>query len=149
MSAVLFLFVVVIFTAAGLGLLVKRGQMLALALFAVLLGTSGTAFEHLLSRPKPVGLELFGAPEPVLVLHHTFEEGRAIYVLLQRDTPRLYSLPWSEETAQQLQDAVRAAEGQGTAVLMRFNRDAEIDEPQFYAIPQQQARPDKPPNPRP
>ena len=156
MSTILILFGVTIFAATGLALLTKRYQVAAAVLLAVLLATSGAAFETLLSRPKPIALEVLLRLHPaqierkVEVLGYSFDEGTAIYVMVQRDTPRLYSLPWSEEAAQQLQDATQAAEGQGTAVLMRFRaHDDDTDEPVFYALPQQQARPDKPPTPRP
>ncbi len=149
MSTILILFGVTIFAATGLALLTKRHLVAAAVLLAVLLVTSGAAFENLLSRPKPISLELFLSGE-VEVLGYSFDEGTAIYVMVRRDTPRLYGLPWSEETAQQLQDAAEAAEGQGTQLLMRFDRrDDATDEPMFYALPQQQARPDKPPTPRP
>ena len=144
MSAVIALFGVTVFAAAVLALLAKHRHAMALVLFAVVVGASYTGFEALLSRAKPVGLELFAGREDVLVIAHTFDDGKAIYVLVQRETPRLYSLPWSEETAQQLQDAMEAAEGQGTAVLMRFGYDRDTEEPMFYAVPQQQDRPMKP-----
>ena len=52
--------------------------------------------------------------------------------------PRAYVLPWSQNAAQQLQDAMGKAETDGTAVEMAMASDAGLDtrEPMFYALPQ-------------
>lgn len=96
----------------------------------------------LLSRPKPVHLEWLNKTAPeATVLGSSFNEGKAIYVWLQMpdsDEPRAYALPWSRELAQQLQDAQRSAESNGTGVRMRLPFELSLDdrEPKFYALPQ-------------
>ena len=68
-------------------------------------------------------------------------ENEAIYVWLTMPgspEPRTYVLPWSQNAAQQLQDAMGKAEANGTAVEMAMASDAGLDtrEPMFYALPQ-------------
>ncbi len=75
------------------------------------------------------------------VLGASMREGEAIYLWLQFDEapePRAYVLPWSLETAKQLQRATGRAEAQGTAVRMRrpFASEPDANEPLFYAAPQ-------------
>ncbi len=75
------------------------------------------------------------------VLGANMREGEAIYLWLQFDEapePRAYVLPWSLETAKQLQRATGRAEAQGTAVRMRrpFESEPDPNAPLFYAAPQ-------------
>ena len=61
------------------------------------------------------------------------------------DSPRAYVLPWSQEAAEQLQQAMREAEEQGTGVQMEspFETDRQPTEMVFHAAPQP-AVPQKP-----
>ena len=117
-------------------------KLVALALFAALLPLGFAGWSDLLSRPKPVTLEwLYGKQDEATVLAGSFEEGRGIFVWLQIDgaeEPRAYSLPWSQEQAQQLQQAMRDAQSNGTGVRMRTPFEPTLDprEPRFYATPQ-------------
>ena len=57
---------------------------------------------------------------------------------------RAYRLPWSIQTAQQLQTATQEGKANGTGVQMTMTGEAGLDErePKFYAEPQP-ALPDK------
>ena len=75
------------------------------------------------------------------MLGSSMREGEGIFLWLQLVDlvePRSYVLPWSQELAQQLQDALCEAEENGTAVQMRLPFEPSIDnrEPKFYAMPQ-------------
>lgn len=96
----------------------------------------------LLSKPKPVSLEWIRSnTAEAAVLGSTLREGEAIYIWLQVpgvDEPRAYTLPWNREVAQQLQEARRKAEQQGTGLGMRlpFEHSWDKQEPKFYPLPQ-------------
>lgn len=113
-----------------------------LVLIAVVYGGS----VELLSRPKPLRLEWRQAAE-AKVLGASLREGEGIYVWLQMtgaDEPRAYVLPWDMQMAQQLQEAMKEGQTNGTDVQMSMPFDPGLDdrEPKFYAAPQQ-ALPDK------
>jgi hypothetical protein len=114
-----------------------------LVLIAVVYGGS----IELLSRPKPLRLELWQEADKAKVLGASMREGEAIYVWLQfpgTDEPRAYILPWDMKMAQQLQNAMQEGQSNGTDVNMSKPFDSGLDdrEPKFYATPQQ-ALPDK------
>jgi hypothetical protein len=114
-----------------------------LVLIAVVYGGS----IELLSRPKPLRLELWQQADKAKVLGATMREGEAIYVWLQfpgTDEPRAYVLPWDMKMAQQLQNAMQEGQANGADVNMSKPFEAGLDdrEPKFYATPQQ-ALPDK------
>jgi hypothetical protein len=114
-----------------------------LVLIAVVYGGS----IELLSRPKPLRLELWQQADKAKVLGATMREGEAIYVWLQfpgTDEPRAYALPWDMKMAQQLQNAMQEGQAKGADVNMSKPFEAGLDdrEPKFYATPQQ-ALPDK------
>jgi len=100
------------------------------------------AMVHLLSKPKPVHLEWWQAnAAEAAVLGSSMREGQGIYLWLQMGDlvePRSYVLPWDQELAQQLQDALREAEENGSGVQMRLPFEPSLDnrEPRFYALPQ-------------
>jgi len=99
----------------------------------------GGAIE-LLGRPKPFRLE-WRSPSNIQVLSAAPVENQAIYVWLSwpgASEPRAYTLPWSERSAQELQDAMNKAEANGTEVQMAMlaQGSREPGEPMFYAAPQ-------------
>jgi len=101
---------------------------------------------ELLGRPKPVRLE-WRAMEKAEVLGASLRENEAIYLWLQFDgapEPKVYTLPWSMQTAQNLQDAMQESEATGTGVEMTMSLDSGLDdrEPKFHPTPQP-ALPDK------
>ncbi len=119
-----------------------RVKLSALITTVLFLPLAYAAMVQLLSKPKPVHLEWWQAQaEEATVLGSSLREGQGIYLWLQMvelPEPRSYVLPWSQELAQQLQDALREAEENGTAVQMRLPFEPSLDnrEPKFYAMPQ-------------
>jgi hypothetical protein len=111
------------------------------ALFMLLVAVVYGGSAELLGRPKPLRLE-WRDPQHAQVLGSSMRENEAIYVWLQFDDgsePRVYRLPWSIETAQQLQTATQEGEANGTGVQMTMSAsDSGLDprEPKFYAVPQ-------------
>jgi len=115
-------------------------------LFVVLIAVVYGGSIELLSRPKPLRLEWRDAAH-AQVLGASIREGDAIFVWLQfdgSDEPRAYALPWDMKTAQQLQNAMREGQANGTGVQADMPFETGLDEraPKFYATPQQ-ALPEK------
>ena len=124
---------------------VKLGAVITSCLF---FPVAYAALADLLSKPKPVGLEWWNATaEEATVLGSTMREGEGIFLWLQMNgvaEPRSYVMPWDQELAQQLQDAMEQAQEQDSGVRMRlpFEESLDPDKPKFYALPQP-ALPDK------
>jgi len=118
---------------------VKVGALITSCLF---LPVAYAAMSDLLSKPKPVALEWWhGQADEAAVLSSTIREGEGIFLWLQMADiiePRSYVLPWSQELAQQLQDAMEEARESDSGVRMRlpFERSWDPDDPKFYALPQ-------------
>jgi hypothetical protein len=148
MSDILYLFgaaLIVAFVLASIGIWAPRRVIVratAFGLAVLFVPISYASFAALLSKPKPVSLEWIRAStKEALVLGSSIHEGSAIYVWLQMpdlDEPRAYVLPWSREVAQQLQEARRKAEEQGTGLAMRlpFEHSWDKQQPKFYPLPQ-------------
>jgi hypothetical protein len=120
---------------------VVKAAAVMLAVLLIPLGYASLA--SLLSRPKPVALEWLQKQAPeATVLGSSLEEGVRIFVWLRMPgaaEPRAYVLPWNQKLAQQLQDAQREAEKNGSGeVRMRtpFEPSWDNREPKFYAAPQ-------------
>ena len=114
----------------------------ALTTAVLFLPVSYAALVDLLSKPKPVDLEWWqsGAAEAEVLASRMIED-KAIYLWLQLpdlSEPRAYVLPWDRASAEQLQQAMREAEQNGSGVQMRlpFEPSLEDREPKFYALPQ-------------
>jgi len=114
----------------------------ALATMVLFLPVAYLSMVDLLSRPKPIEIELikFDLAEAA-VLSHRMVEDVAIYLWLGidgADEPRSYVLPWDQETAEQLQEAQRAAEAEGTGVRMKqpFEQSWDKRDKKFFAAPQ-------------
>jgi len=96
----------------------------------------------LLGRPKPVALEWWlHQAEEATVLGSQMREGESLHLWLQLEgeaEPRAYRLPWSQQMAQQLQQALEQAQRNGTEARMRLPFEPTLDgrEPKFYAAPQ-------------
>lgn len=129
----------------------RMARIVILGLFALLLPAAYAAPASLLGQAKPVSLEWLDAHvQEASVLSATFVEGEAIYLtLLWHRVPGLYRLPWDRDAAEQLQEALREAQRNGTNPVMRlpFERSWDRNEPRFYALPQPKL-PDKPVSPR-
>jgi hypothetical protein len=148
MTGVTQLFVIAAALAAALGLIsiwaprriaVKGTALTTAVLF---LPVSYAALVDLLSKPKPVDLEWWQSEAAEAeVLASRMVEDEAIYLWLQLpdlSEPRAYVLPWDRASAEELQQAMREAEQQGSGVQMRspFEPSLENREPKFYALPQ-------------
>ena len=148
MSGVLQPFVAAAALAAILGLIsiwaprrlaIKAAALAATVLFLPLAYAS---LVELLSKPKPVEMEWWldhAAEAEVLAARQV--ENQGIYLWLQLPEiaePRAYVLPWDRASAEQLQQALRDAERQGSGVQMRLPFEPSLDdrEPKFYALPQ-------------
>lgn len=148
MESLTHLFVVAVVLAAALAtisiwsprrLWVKFG---ALALTIAFMPLAYASMADLLSKPKPVQLEWFRRhASEALVLSAQLSEGSGIYLWLQIGDsvePRYYMLPWDQETAKALQEAMREAEKNQSGLVMEwpFERNWDKDQPKFYALPQ-------------
>jgi len=122
-------------------------RVLILGLFVLLLPASYAAPAALLGKAKPVSLEwLNNQVQEASILSATMVEDEGIYLtLLWHQVPGLYRIPWDRIAAQQLQDAMREAQRNGTNPMMRlpFEHSWDRNEPRFYALPQPKM-PDKP-----
>ena len=129
-----------------------RTKAAAIGTAACFLPAIYIGFLHLMSMPKPVGLEWWHArAAEATVLGSTMREDEGIYLWLQLEDapePRSYVLPWSRDLAEQLQAALREAERSQSSLKMRlpFERSLDPDQPKFYAMPQP-ALPGKPARP--
>ena len=116
-------------------------RLVMVGLFALLIGLFFSGSASLLGRAKPVAFAWFdhNAREATVLNGHLLED-RGIYLTLTwEDTePQLYVLPWDQELAQQLQDAMAKAEQNGTRTKMRLpiNQTTLKEEPVFHAMPQ-------------
>ena len=114
----------------------------ALGVTAVFLPAGYFGLSEMLSRPKPIGLELTRVNlEEATVLGSRLEEDKAIYVWLGIpgvEEPRAYTLPWDQQLARQLQGANRDSEDTGAPVQMRkpFENSLDQREKVFYIAPQ-------------
>jgi hypothetical protein len=114
----------------------------ALATSVLFLPVSYAGLVDLLSKPKPVDLEWWqtdASEAEVLAARQVENEG--IYLWLQLPDvaePRAYVLPWNRASAEQLQQAMREAEQNGSGVRMRLPFESSIEdrERKFYAPPQ-------------
>lgn len=113
----------------------------ALGVTAVFLPAGYFGLSEMLSRPKPVSLELARKElaEATVISAH-MEEDKAIYLWLGLpgvQEPRAYTLPWDQNLARQLRGAERDSQNSGAQVQMRNPFESSLDERQqrFYAAP--------------
>lgn len=117
-------------------------KVTALATTALFLPVAYASLIDMLSRPKPVDMEWINAnASDAAVLGSHMVEDEAIYIWLGIAgvaEPRAYVLPWDQETAKQLHEAMRAAEAEGTGVRVEMPFETSVDdrERKFYAEPQ-------------
>lgn len=117
-------------------------KVVALGSGALLIPVAYAGYLDLLSQPKPVSLEWSQrTAEEATVLGSTIQEDEGIYLWLQIDDveePRSYVLPWSRDVAEQLQEATRQAELNGSGLRMKlpFENSWDDGEEKFYALPQ-------------
>ena len=119
-----------------------RWKVSAVCLTGVLALTTYVSLADMLGRPKPLHLE-FAADvlAEATVVATELQEPDAIYLWLRFEDgaePRAYALPWSLETARDLQEMMQAAEQRGTSVRVRqeYANSLDTNEPLFYVAPQ-------------
>lgn len=152
MNPLIVTFAIVVIALAALvfvdvGLSRRRWLQLSLTIaFGVALPIGYLGLTEFLGRPKPVATEWLRAntAEADVIASH-FIEGEAIWLWLMlpdEREPRAYVLPWSQKTAEQLEEARQS--GQGTRARFPFNGEPTLDDgpAMFYALPQE-ALPDK------
>jgi len=114
-------------------------EALTFTVIACLMGYLTADFAS--SRPKPLWLEMRAARDAT-VLWHREEPGERILVMLETaGGPRYFSLPWSDATARQLQQAESAAEGRP----VRMGQGSLDDQERMFYPDPQESRPEKTP----
>ncbi|MEE9299739.1 MAG: hypothetical protein V3V17_01295 [Alphaproteobacteria bacterium] len=143
-----YLFGVVVFLAAllaSIGIWSRRRLWVKLAAVVAtmfFIPAAYAGYVGLLSKPKPVEFEWAQrTTEEATVLGATIREGKGIYLWLQMSglaEPRSYVLPWDIDLAQELQEAMREAQENGSGLMMRLPFEPSLDEEEakFYALPQ-------------
>lgn len=114
------------------------GRFAAIVVLLVGIPTVGYAMAETLGRHRPV--ELWGTPTGTLhVIAAVMRQDEAIWLYViapGRSEPLPLSLPWSNETAQKIQEALDGApEGREGQFLLSFN-DTEGGEINAHALPQ-------------
>lgn len=98
-------------------------RVLALAAMALFMPIAYAQFVGLLSKPKPVAWAWIERDvEKAEVLSVSFDEGKAIYMWLRLDgmiEPRFYSLPWRQQDAEDLEDAMEQANRSRSTVIIK------------------------------
>ena len=113
---------------------------LFIAFVAILVSYAG--FSDLLSRPKPVAWEIaIDDIEELEVAYADLQPGIGIHLLLRIPgiaEPRLYTLPWRQDIATELEQAMATAEAEQVPLRTSpdlFEIDLEDRERLFYATP--------------
>ncbi len=98
-------------------------RVLALAAMTLFLPIVYVQFVGLLSKPKPVEWAwLERDVDRAEVLSVSFDEGKAIYMWLRLNgmiEPRFYSLPWRQQDAEDLEDAMEQASRTRSSVIVK------------------------------
>ena len=88
-------------------------RVLALAVMTLFMPLAYVQLTGLLSKPKPIEFAwLERDVERAEILSVSFDEGKAIYIWLRLDgmiEPRFYKLPWRQQDAEDLEDAMTQA----------------------------------------
>jgi len=127
---------VFILSAIAIGLIgwlaVWARKKIFIRVFAVFLTIFALAFHfngsvYLWGKPKPIYLEWSKEvlKKDAVVLSYVLKENVAIYLWLRipgKQHPVAYSLPWSLESAKQLNKASQEAEAQGTELLVNMDK---------------------------
>lgn len=100
-----------------------RIRVLALAVMTLFLPVVYVQLTGLLAKPKPIEFAwLEKSVEKAEVLSISFDEGKAIYMWLRLDgmiEPRFYKLPWRQQTAEDLEDAMVQASRKRTGLILK------------------------------
>lgn len=122
-----------------------RIRIAAVAMFLAAAPASLGALWLSLGWPVPIITGVTAMPGEYLVLGSKMIAGDGIYVLIDAggSVPRYYRIPWSKGIADRLQDLL---DGGGAGVIMKLpshERSWDQSPPQFWALPQPKALPDK------
>lgn len=119
-------------------------KTVAVGLLAALVAIGYFSHSTLLSRPKPLSLEMTGVTG-ARVLSAALREDEAIYLWLAvEETPRFYAMPWDTGVAQRLQAVMRETRRSGHDVVIRpadetaapaEAREGGPEVHTFYAVP--------------
>ena len=96
-------------------------RLVLVAILPVALGLGGWIMMTLMTGPKPHYLEWREGETALLA--HSWIEGEAIFLWVRwpdEDMPRAYRLPWSEETAEQIEKAQQTVEAEGGETVVEF-----------------------------
>lgn len=100
--------------------------------------------ERVLGNARPVSFELLQPASEAQVLYAQAVRDEGIYLLIAGDpVPTYYRLPWDDETARELREALERSLEKQTPLMFRFEPSLDEREPKFYAMPQP-SQPDKP-----
>ncbi len=123
-----------------------RWKIAAVLTFIALTGTVFAGSFELLGRPKPISLE-FHDLKGSTILAYTLVEGEAIFLWIDRNgEPLTIVLPWSTQSAQEVQDAVEGAGKIGGTAALGDKIDGVPDAPDNGEIAQ--IVPPLPPEPK-
>lgn len=126
------------------GALSAGARLAAVVLVVALAGVAYAAGERVLGNARPVGFEVMRPADEVQVLYAQAVRDQGIYLLVAAGAvPTYYRLPWDEETAKELRQALEESHEKQTPLMFRFEPSLEDRERKFYALPQQKL-PDKP-----
>jgi hypothetical protein len=118
----------------------------AVALFIASIPVVAYAGVEALGRHKPITLDRLAAGD-YHVLAAVLQQDKAIYVYLidpARDEPRPLYMPWSNEDAQAIQDALDGApEGSEGQLKMQYQHDGVTGIAEFHPLPQPPSPPAK------
>jgi len=151
-TSLLMLWLAVVSLALALGLVALRSangaamRALVVGVVVVLAGVTYAAGERVLGNARPVAFEAVKPAEPVRVLYTQAIQGKGIYLLLANDqVPTYFRLPWDENTAKELRQALQKAEENQTPLMFRFEPSLDDRESMFYAMPQPKLPEKEPP----
>lgn len=98
-------------------------RVLALAAMALFLPIAYAQFVGLLAKPKPASWAwIERGVDKAEILSVSFDEGKAIYMWLRLNgmiEPRFYSLPWRQQIAEDLEDAMVQANRNNSKVILK------------------------------
>lgn len=129
------------------GALLATGRTVRTGFAVVALAAGVGLVANAIGRAKPIWTETLCDTSIATVLGSQLREDEGtIYLWLQPEgcEPTAYRMAWSKDLAQQIQDALDKAMGQGGSGTLLFERSLETREPKVYPLPQQ-ALPPKPP----
>ncbi len=103
------------------------------ALFGIGAWAAGVA---LMGTPRPATHEMLASWDDLQVLAYELDEGRAIYLWVQREQPVAYQLPWTMDQARQLHEAAQQAEQEERGLRMKRETPTNSAEGEWVFYPE-------------